>query len=171
MKRTTFSVFPLFAAGVCLMVLVLGTDAKIHHPKFKDAEGATLPNRYIIRFADKEATSAGNTLVQSFKKQFKGATIAVKHDYKHSLFNGISVTIDAEDAKVQESAIKTILDQTNVNAVYPVKMYKRPLVKAKKSDPPSILPHAMTQVDQVHSKLKNKGKGILVGILDTGKVK
>jgi hypothetical protein len=29
----------------------------------------------------------------------------------------------------------------------------------------------MTQVDQVHSKLKNKGKGILVGILDTGKVK
>jgi hypothetical protein len=173
MKKPSLSIFPLFAAGVCLVVLVLTgpTEALIDHPKFKSGSADIIPGRYIISFNEKSASS-GKAFVQSFQKNFKKADMKVHQDYQHEFFNGMSVRIDSDEFEVQKAAIESILDRSDVGAVYPVRKLHRPTVKLhskKKHEEVSILPHAMTQVDLVHSKLKNKGKGIFVGVLDTGK--
>jgi hypothetical protein len=173
MKKSSFSIFPIVVAGVCLAVFVLTAEAvKIDHPKYIKGASNTVPGRYIISFSGK-AQKSGEFFTQSFNNQFKDVDLKVKEDFKHDLFNGISVDIDTTDDKIHSAALKTILDRSDVESVHPVRLIPRPeatALKKGKNKEPSLLPHSLTQVDQVHSKLKNKGKGILVGVLDTGKL-
>lgn len=173
----TFAYFPIVVAGVCMTVLTMTADAiKVDHPKFNKGSSSSsiVPGSYIITFTSKQ-TSAGSTFAQSFHDEFKGVPLKVKQDYKHDLFSGVSVKIDTTNDELHASALKTILDRADVQSVTPVRIIPRPrafVTKKKKGDKkvPSILPHAMTQVDDVHTKLKNKGKGVLVAVVDTGKV-
>jgi hypothetical protein len=175
MKTSSFAYFPIVVAGVCMAVLTTTADAiKIEHAKF--AKGASsssiVPGRYIITF-DSKQTSAGTTFAQSFHDEFKGVPIKVNQNYNHDLFNGVSVKIDTTNDALHASTLKSILDRNDVASVTPVRVIPRPVafkVKQKKgTKTPSLLPHAMTQVDIVHSKLNNKGKGVLVAVIDTGK--
>jgi hypothetical protein len=171
MRKPSFSIFPIVVAGVCLAVFVLTAEAvKIDHPKYIKGASNTVPGRYIISFSGKSQKN-GDFFAQSFNKEFKNVDLKVKEDFKHDLFNGISVDIDTTDEAIHTAALKTILERSDVEAVHPVRLIPRPnAILEKKGKQPTLLPHGLTQVDQVHSKLKNKGKGIFVGVLDTGKL-
>lgn len=171
MKKTSFSIFPIVVAGVCLAVFVMTAEAvKISHPKYIKGSSNTVPGRYIISFSGVKQNS-GTLFTQSFTKEFKNADLKVKENFKQDFFSGISVDIDTTDDGIHTAALKSILDRSDVEAVYPVRTISRPKVtlgNQGSSKTPSVLPHAMTQVDKVHSVLKNKGKGVFVGVLDTG---
>jgi hypothetical protein len=172
MKTSSFSIFPIVVAGVCLTNFVLTADAvKIQHPKYIEGASDTVPGRYIVRFADKKY-QGGEFFSQSFNKQFKDADLTVKEDYKHKLFNGASVDLGTTDEETQAAALKNILDRPDVVAVEPVRLIARPKVTIKKTGldkEPTLMPHALTQVDKVHAS-GNKGKGVLVCVLDSGKI-
>lgn len=168
MKTSTFTHFPIVVAGACLAVMVMTTEAiKIDHPKFNAASTDIIPGRYIVSFNKK----AGGELSGQSVNDFKSADVSVEQTFSHELFSGVSVEINHKDDEIHASALKNILDRSDVKSVTPVRLVKRPKVKLekKKKGTPSVLPHAMTQVDQVHSELKNKGKGIFVGVIDSGK--
>ncbi|KAL0086325.1 peptidase S8/S53 domain-containing protein [Phycomyces blakesleeanus] len=172
MKRRSFSVLPFFTAGVCLAVLVLVAPSEaISHPKYQASSDNVVPNRYIVEFDYGDSTSA-NSFVHSVQNKFKKAKIHIAHQFDHDLFNGISFGLNGLDNKEHDAALKSVLDQDSVKAVYPVRVIKRPDITIRKvsskGKTPSILPHAMTQVDRVHSELKKFGKGIKVGVVDTG---
>ncbi|KAI9031565.1 peptidase S8/S53 domain-containing protein [Phycomyces nitens] len=172
MKRRSFSVLPLFAAGVCLAVLVLVAPSEaISHPKYKPSFSEVVPNRYVVEFDYGDSKSA-NSFVHSVQSKYKKAKIHVAEKFEHHIFNGISFGLDGLNDKEHSAALKSILDKDSVKAVYPVKIIKRPEVSiqstSSKNKSPSILPHSMTQVDRVHSELKKFGKGIKVGVIDTG---
>lgn len=172
MKKNSFSIFPIVVAGVCLAVFVMTAEAvKITHPKYIKGSSNTVPGRYIISFTGEQQNS-GTLFTQSFTKEFKSADLKVKENFKHDFFKGISVDIDTTDDSIHTAALKTILDRSDVAAVYPVRTIDRPKVilgnKGSSKKTPTVLPHSLTQVDKVHSELKNKGKGVFVGVLDTG---
>ncbi|KAI9014408.1 peptidase S8/S53 domain-containing protein [Phycomyces nitens] len=172
MKRRSFSVLPLFAAGVCLAVLILIAPSEaISHPKYKPSSSDVIPNRYVVEFDYGDSKSA-NSFVHSVQSKYKKAKIHVAEKFEHKLFNGISFGLDGLNEKEHSAALKSVLDRETVKAVYPVKIVKRPNVTFKKVSAkekvPSLLPHAMTQVDRVHSELKKFGKGVKVGVVDTG---
>ncbi|KAG1048825.1 hypothetical protein G6F43_008814 [Rhizopus delemar] len=170
MKKSTLTILPLYVAGVCMAVFVLTAEAvNLHHPKFRHANSDVIPGRYIVGFK-KQAPSSAGTLFSQSMQEVKGAHIKVHERYNHSFFKGMSVTIDTDDADVKKSTLESILDRSDVEYIAPVRKVPRPEVKLVKKgkNKKSILPHHMTQVDIVHSQLKNKGKGVLVGILDSG---
>jgi hypothetical protein len=171
MKTSSFSIFPIVVAGVCLANFVLTADAvKIEHPKYVKGASDVVPGRYIIKFADKKF-KGGDFFSQSFNNQFKDADLTVKEDFTHKLFNGVSVDLTATDEEAQAAALKNILDRPDVVAVEPVRLIARPKViigKTGLDKEPTLMPHGLTQVDQVHAS-GNKGKGVLVCVLDSGK--
>ncbi|KAG1470648.1 hypothetical protein G6F56_002560 [Rhizopus delemar] len=168
--KNSITLLPLYVAGVCMAVLVMTAEAvHIRHPKFKQANSDIIPGRYIVRFNKQASDSAGSLFAQSMQ-EVKGAHFKIHQHYKHDFFNGISVTLDTDDAKIKKNALESLLDRSDVSYISPVRKVPRPeVVLGKKGkNTKSILPHGMTQVDAVHNKLKNKGKGVLVGVLDTG---
>lgn len=145
---------------------------KIKHHKFKETDSDIIPGRYIITFHDQKDT-AGTFFSQSLHS-FEN--LKVNQRFNHKLFNGLSVNLSFKNEKDHKSSLLTLLDRPDVKYVYPVRIVRRPKVFAKKmgmpkKKEPSVLPHQMSQVDIVHSKFKNKGKGILIAILDSGNYK
>ncbi|KAI7890620.1 peptidase S8/S53 domain-containing protein [Mucor mucedo] len=170
MKKSSLSYFPIVVAGVCLAVFVMTADAvNVIHPKYKKGGNNVIPGRYLVNFENK---SAGTLFAQSLEAS--NVDLSIKKKYSHEFFNGLSVHIDPTDDKIHASTLKTILDRSDVRSVTPVRLIQRPKVTVKtikkgtKVPVASVIPHAMTQVDRVHTELKNKGKGVLVAILDTG---
>lgn len=171
MKKTSFTSFPIVVAGVCLAVFVMTSDAfKLEHPKFRADSNDILPGRYIVSFSDKKA-QASTLSIQSESPE--EADVKIVKKFSHDFFNGASIKIDTEDVDAEILSLNNILDRTDVKSVTPIRLIKRPEVTINAIDPdvyvPSVVPHHMTQVDRVHNELNNKGKGILVGVIDTGK--
>lgn len=85
-------------------------------------------------------------------------------------------SMSTSNDNVLDSVMKALQDEALVANVYPVRIIPRPQLTAtplssgaKGIDPGLLEPHSMTQVDRVHKELKNKGKGIKVGVIDSGK--
>lgn len=101
---------------------------------------------------------------------------------------------DIHTAALQNAVLRKIMQQHRVKHIYPVTEIPRPkvdslsinldayMLDADNNTIPKIpnvqileggpmLPftHAMTQVNKVHEDLKFKGKGVVVGIIDSGK--
>ncbi|CEG83864.1 hypothetical protein RMATCC62417_17731 [Rhizopus microsporus] len=142
---------------------------KIKHRKFKETSSDIIPGRYIITFQDQKDT-AGTFFSQSLHAI---KNLKVNQRFSHKLFNGLSVNLSFKNEKDHKSSLLSLLDRPDIKYVYPVRVVRRPKVFTKKlgvpgKKEPSALPHQMSQVDIVHSKLKNKGKGILIAVLDSG---
>ncbi|KAI7904209.1 peptidase S8/S53 domain-containing protein [Cokeromyces recurvatus] len=170
MKKSSFTYFPIVIAGFCLTIFVLSTEAAVNikHHKLGKTTPTTVPGRYIVSFAKNHD---GKNFAKSIKNKFKDVDLNVRESINHHLFNAISISLKTENDDIHANVLKSILNDNDVATVYPVKTYSRPKVKLHSIDKtykPSILPHHMTQVDMVHSKLKEEGKGILVGVIDTG---
>ncbi|KAG2211669.1 hypothetical protein INT47_008766, partial [Mucor saturninus] len=187
MKKSSFSYFPIVVAGVCLAVFVMTADAiKIDHPKYREADSDIVPGRYIVSFTGDSSSAATSAITKAPAKAApapatssptnslsdSGTDIQIEEEFNHSLFNGASIKVDTENPEEEAKTIKSILDRDDVLTITPIRLHKRPEVIQGEYDPkvakPSVLPHAMTQVDRVHEELKNKGKGVLVAVLDSG---
>lgn len=170
---TPFLLFIMKSIVIPLFYLILycfTVEAiKIKHHKFKDTDSDIIPGRYIITFQDQKDT-AGTFFSQSLHAI---KNLKVNQRFSHKLFNGLSVNLSFKNEKDHKSSLLSLLDRPDIKYVYPVRIVRRPKVFAKKlgvpeKKEPSALPHQMSQVDIVHSKLKNKGKGILIAVLDSG---
>lgn len=148
---------------ILVQLLTIFTLVLAKHNKLKNKEVPDIiPGRYIIQFND-EPSFFAQSLHTS--KDFQ-----VHHRYDHALFRGLSVNLLHKTTKEHKDALKSILNRPDVQSIYPVKIVSRPKLATspETTRKPSGLPHQMSQVDQVHSKLKNKGKGILVAVIDSG---
>ncbi|KAG0741689.1 hypothetical protein G6F57_008913 [Rhizopus arrhizus] len=150
--------------GVILVqLLTIFTLVLAKHNKLKNEEVSDIiPGRYIIQFNNEPSFFAQSLHTN---KDFQ-----VHHRYDHALFRGLSVDLLHKTTKEHKDALKSILNRPDVQSIYPVKIVSRPKLATSQETTrkPSGLPHQMSQVDQVHSKLKNKGKGILVAVIDSG---
>ncbi|KAF7727536.1 hypothetical protein EC973_007422 [Apophysomyces ossiformis] len=169
MKRRSFTVLPLFA--VAMAMLSSSADA-LDHPKFLKAGRNVVPGRYMVEF-EGNARYDEDELVHSFSKDFKKAKVHISEKFNHELFNGVSFQLSGLDDADHTKALKAILERDDVKHVFPVTSIPRPSVQPLKTDASRNVatwtdPHHMTQVDRVHKELKNKGKGIVVGVLDSG---
>ncbi|KAL0085970.1 peptidase S8/S53 domain-containing protein [Phycomyces blakesleeanus] len=172
MKRRPLSLLSVFAAGVCFAVIVLVAPSKaISHHKYKTSSHEAVPNRYVIEFNYGDSKSA-DSFVHLFQTKFKNSKIHITERFEHDLFNGISFDLNGLDSKELKAALEAVLDHTHVKAAYPVRIIRRSEVMIEKTvskrESLSSLPHGMTQVDRVHSELKIFGKGIKVGVIDSG---
>ncbi|KAI8086543.1 peptidase S8/S53 domain-containing protein [Halteromyces radiatus] len=174
MKPSSISIVPLFALAT--FYLQGTTDALLHHSKYKASPSDdVITGRYIVEFANQEAA---NPFVHSLSTSFEH-DVKIHEQFKHDLFHGLSfnlhdpnpslVTASSYDEKLQE-----LFDHEHVTAVYPIRAIQRPELTAipvtnqNENIAQTILPHQLTQVDRVHKELKNTGKGIVVGIIDSG---
>lgn len=118
---------------------------------------------------------------------FRGVSIALYDDYL-SLFTKRDMQQEPHIQAMEKTVLQKLLQEHHVKHIYPVIEIPRPKVDVvmpfnvlaadsshsiPKLDIPDDGPqlpftHSMTQVDQVHTKLGLKGKGILVGIIDSG---
>lgn len=137
----------------------------IQHPKLKQKTSDVIPGRYMIEFNQNDLTF----FTQSFRQD--DTYLKVNHQYNHDFFHGLSININTEDDEAHKNTLESILNRGDVQSVSPVRRIPRPEATVERTgiEANLILPHHMTQVDLVHSELKNKGKGILVGVLDTGR--
>ncbi|KAG0265219.1 hypothetical protein BG011_005262 [Mortierella polycephala] len=149
---------------------------KYRHSQFKDPIFRssdlienTLQNAYWIDFHDQfEQRARFSELVKTH------SGITLRHEFWDSL-NAVSVSVR------DESILKEILSHIEgIKLVEPVVMHDRPdvnkesiQISGKGVPKPStvqvtILPHDLTGVRQVHESLKFFGKGIKIGIIDSG---
>ncbi|ORZ10087.1 peptidase S8/S53 domain-containing protein [Absidia repens] len=173
MKRRSISIVPLFALAT--LFLQGSTDALLQHRKFKASSSEDLIHgRYIVEFAQQDATYPfAQSLSNTFDKDVK-----IHEQFTHDLFAGLSFNLDdpnpsAVTASSYDEKLQSLFDHDHVTAVYPIRAIQRPQltstpVHEDDSIAKAISPHHLTQVDRVHKELKNTGKGVVVGIIDSG---
>ncbi|KAG0175418.1 hypothetical protein DFQ28_000054 [Apophysomyces sp. BC1034] len=160
-------ILPLYAAATCLLLSGSYVEA-FEHPKFKSSNSKLNPGgRYMVEFV---GLNKSHEVFNSLAIDVGQPDVQVNHVFDHELFRGASFQISGLD---HEKTLESLLSRPDVQAVYPVMSISRPNVQSQttKAEPNDIvsalLPHKLTQVDRVQKEL-NKGKGISVGILDTG---
>lgn len=172
MKRR-FSIVPLFA--ISTLFLNGATHGLLQHEKFQpSADSNVLTGRYIVEFNHQDSTySFAQTLSRAFGKDVK-----INEQFTHDLFSGLSFylndpTPSAVTASSYDNKLQALFDHDFVMSVYPIRAIQRPHLTSKPvhedgSLAKAISPHHLTQVDRVHKELKHSGKGIVVGIIDSG---
>jgi subtilisin family serine protease len=83
-----------------------------------------------------------------------------------------------ETLSQQHQALRSLFNDESVLAVYPSQHVSSPTLAATAVENYAagvnstiskiISPHRLTQVDRVHKELKYTGKGILIGVIDSG---
>ncbi|KAI8327259.1 peptidase S8/S53 domain-containing protein [Blakeslea trispora] len=179
--KTPLFTFPGLTVWTCLALASLMTEAaEFKHAKLMNADSEAIAGRYIVQFK-KDNSLVGKTFAHSVEQAISNNGIHIADTIHHRFFKGASIDI----SDVGKNALKPILDRPDVEAVYPVTIIrhasasgaisstekkasieKRGLGNDQAAD--LGIPLALGQIDQVHSKLGYKGKGILVGIIDGG---
>ncbi|KAI8334656.1 peptidase S8/S53 domain-containing protein [Chlamydoabsidia padenii] len=158
-----------------ILLLLPSCYAWTHHQKLKltlNTQGI-LGGRYIVELVEHtHVASFVDSLTHSFAPH-----IQIHRQYSHTLFKGVSFSLTSSFLQ-HDQELEYLINHDNVSAVYPCRMahapkltstimdYSMPNTTTNLSD--FISPHRLTQVDRVHKELKYTGKGILVGIIDSG---
>ncbi|KAF9966197.1 hypothetical protein BGZ70_003010, partial [Mortierella alpina] len=123
-------------------------------------KGATniIPDAYIIEYEDDVQHESHSSLL---------STRSIAHDVRKrfDIFHGAAVDIKSGHSGEQ------IAEIPGVKNVWHVTVHNVPkVVKATKDvkDPEAVSPHHMTGVDVAHKQYKLTGKGIKIGVIDTG---
>ncbi|MFN8509389.1 MAG: S8 family serine peptidase [Deinococcaceae bacterium] len=99
---------------------------------------------------------------QNFRTLAHQEGIDYQENYAYTrLFSGMSIRTNA-------TAIGAISRMPGVKAVYPVRSYSLPKTKSVTFDPQMATAVSQTGVDIAQNKMGLRGKGIRVGIIDTG---
>ena len=110
--------------------------------------------------ADGGSSAAAQNDKQAFRQSAQGAALTFRERFAYdNLFNGVAIDIDPAD-------VSKLLNLSNVKGVYPVHTVSIPITQPV--DPELATAIAMTGADIVHSELGFTGKGVRVGIIDTG---
>ena len=150
---------------------------------------------YIFEFGGSNAEKDSKELISMLEDKFSDATLSVGRLLNHDLMKAVTINIgpkkeapsssksnsnssvdttsEEEQEKLLNDVFKAVSDSGLVKKIYPVHPVQSPdtdvhIASAEDIDVSKLIPHAQTQVDRVHKELKNTGKGITVGILDTG---
>ncbi|KAG0211484.1 hypothetical protein BGX28_007845 [Mortierella sp. GBA30] len=134
----------------------LVSAGKFH--SLKSADSKIVPNGYIIEYDEgvKHADA-------------QGALNAHNVDYtirnKYSVFNGAAITVNSDHDGNSLSKIPGVKNIWHIGLRDIPKIYTS---QDKPTDPNVISDHHMTGVDVLHNKYKLTGRGVKVGIIDTG---
>ncbi|KAF9207329.1 hypothetical protein BGZ49_000681 [Haplosporangium sp. Z 27] len=130
--------------------------------KFHDIEGIgsvkTVPGAFIVEYHDGIKHADAQNALKSHKVDYK-----VRGQY--NIFNGAAISVNSNHDG------KDLASLPGVKNVWPVTLYSIPKVQKsnkKPTDPETTSLHHMTGVDVVHKKYKLTGKGIKVGVIDSG---
>ncbi|KAF9575161.1 hypothetical protein EC968_004097 [Mortierella alpina] len=123
-------------------------------------KGATniIPDAYIIEYDDNVHQESHSNILN---------TRSINHDIRkrYDIFHGAAVNVKSGHSGEQ------IADIPGVKNVWHVTVHSVPkVIKATKdvTDPEAVSPHHMTGVDVAHKQYKLTGKGIKIGVIDTG---
>ena len=154
--------------------------------------------RYFFEFGGSSAKSDSEKVLDFLKDKFADAALSIPQLFDHDLMRAATIQFDKPVANKKnkendllfspnlsvnneknankidlDEIIKSVADLGLVTNVYPVRIVPRPstsaVVATANDNIDKLFPHAQTQVDRVHKELKNTGKGISVGIIDSGK--
>lgn len=166
--------FPFSFISFLLLLYFRNAWGFINHQKFKPPSNTEniIGDRYIVQVGhESHVAPFVDILMQSFAQH-----IQIKRRFTHSLFSGISFTLNASSHHNQE--LNSLFNHSNVTAIYPCRLASAPILHSVDSGTASasipdnasdiISPHRLTQVDRVHKELKYMGKGVLIGIIDSG---
>ncbi|KAF9182448.1 hypothetical protein BGZ50_004914 [Haplosporangium sp. Z 11] len=127
------------------------------HPLESD-EMKVLPKSYIIEYEDGLRHSDADNLLNAHKVKYQ-----VRN--KYNIFHGASLSIKSSH---MGEALAEIPGIKNVWHVTIHSIPKTVLSTKKPTDPDTVSDHSMTGVDILHKRYKLTGKGIKIGIIDTG---
>ncbi|ORY97251.1 peptidase S8/S53 domain-containing protein [Syncephalastrum racemosum] len=160
----------------------------VNHPKFVPSpHGNPLAGRYIVEFSESYRGSP-NQFLNDLDRNYDWS---VANELTSDIFRGVSLHLQHNASRVHAAtsdsksgllqAMHQMMDKEHVKRVFPVVEVPRPKtlfnsvsflsdVLHLPDDASMRLPfaHQMTQVDRVQNELGLKGKGITVGIIDTG---
>ncbi|KAF9431778.1 hypothetical protein BGZ76_011710, partial [Entomortierella beljakovae] len=117
-----------------------------------------VPGGYIIEYNDGITHNSAQNALNSRKVDFN-----VRNQY--NVFNGAAISVKSKHNG------KDIADIPGVKNVWPITLYSIPKLQKsnkKATDPETASLHHMTGVDVIHKKYKLTGKGIKVGVIDSG---
>lgn len=119
-----------------------------------------VPRGFIIEYHDEFVHADAHTRLNTHKVDYK-----VRNEF--SIFNGAAIQVQSGPHQGEDLA-----SIPGIKNVWPITLHAMPKVKTesrhKPTDPEVVSDHHMTGVDIVHKKLKLTGKGIKVGVIDTG---
>ncbi|KAF9979453.1 hypothetical protein BGZ65_006548, partial [Modicella reniformis] len=132
-------------------------SAGTFHP-VKLGKADVIPNAYIVEYDDQvHHLQAHNS--------FKAHNVDYTVRGEYTVFNGASLSIfSGHDGEA-------LSKMNGIKHVWPVVLVKLPKEwksNKKPTDPEVVSLHTMTGVDKVHKKYKLTGKGIKIGVIDTG---
>ncbi|KAI1315506.1 hypothetical protein EDD11_000687 [Mortierella claussenii] len=129
--------------------------------KFHDigsTEVKTVNGGYIIEYQDGVKHNEAQNALKAHKVDYK-----IRNQY--NIFNGAAITVNSKHSG------KDIASLPGVKNVWPITLYSIPKIQKstkKPTDPETASLHHMTGVDIVHKKYKLTGKGVKIGVIDTG---
>jgi len=120
-----------------------------------------LPRGYILEYHDNVSRANAHNNLKKHAIDYK-----IRNEY--DVFNGAAITVKSDHDGEALAAVP------GVKNVWRIQLYSIPKIESKGSQKPSREEieknsvHHMTGVDAAHKKLKLTGKGVKVGIIDTG---
>lgn len=163
-----------FSAFFLLLLLSCHANGLLDHHKAKASFQRTnvIQGRYIVELTNPDSVSPFvNLLTATFADHVK-----VGQRFTHFDFNGVSFSLSSPYSR-HDALLRSVFDHANVVSVYPSTRMNAPTFAPMENPGESsiskaisdvISPHHLTQVDRVHEELKHTGKGILIGIIDSG---
>jgi hypothetical protein len=142
-------------------ILFIQATSCLSHHKYKvlDQE-VSIPQKYIVELQPDASIS--------FLEQ--NQDVVIRRVYAHTLFQGVSIEI----LENEQDILQSILDHPDTAFVSPNRVIQNQAAsitvpqKLSPDDVLKILPHELHQVDRARKELGLTGKGIFVGIIDSG---
>src|SRR5262249_1820495 len=147
-------------ASFCILAFAIVAQAQAPFPQLEQT-----PRRWIFELKNAPVAQGGSRrAVQDDQRAFRQAVRNAGINFRErlafeNLFNGISMELDPAD-------VNTLSRLFAVKATYPVRTYSLPPTQTVSPELATAL--AMTGADIVHSELGFTGKGVRVGIIDSG---
>ncbi|KAI9488316.1 peptidase S8/S53 domain-containing protein [Zychaea mexicana] len=136
----------------------------------------------IVEFDD-SGTGGNNvyghteSLLNHLKKRFANTSMTVPNVFNHNFMRGATIQADRNHGHLHERIAMIASNFAGVSKVYPVHTITPPsnILRGRAPDDGAtvenaelLTPHMQTQVDRVHRELNYTGKGVYIGIIDTG---
>ncbi|KAI9488328.1 peptidase S8/S53 domain-containing protein [Zychaea mexicana] len=150
-----------------------------------------VPGRYVFEFTGGPSVDTNSRMLMNFlKKTFPKVRLLMPRVIDHGLLKAVTIHFERTSHTGSTGLLTSSISSDEQNAaftdiaravstlgfvahVYPVHSVHRPdtriaSIPLESADAALISPNAQTQIDRVHSELRNTGKGLTVGIIDTG---
>lgn len=139
-----------------LAAATLVSAGKFH--QVKTGKTNIVPNAYIIEYEKGITHADAHAGLKSHAVDYR-----VRNEY--GIFNGASITVNSEHDGNALARIPGVKNVWHVSLFSSPKSHK---VTVKATDPQAVSDHHMTGVDVLHEKYKLTGRGVKVGVIDTG---